>query len=1055
MRYHLILRVGILAFLMALAFGCGKTASEVTPEDAVSDPGVAEDEGKVEEDPGKAEEDPGKAEEDPGKADEDPGKVDVAEDIVMPDVGPPDVPADTGTTEKEEMSFMSAPAELALVGSEYRYRVRVANSGDVQLELVEGPAGMTLTEGAVTWTPDESAVGTFAVGVKATLGDLEAVQEYSLDVMKVDKVAEGDVGTNGGSIQASSSEEGVEGLAVVVPPGAVADDTKIEIGTLEETPKLPGVQNTENIKAIVLGPPGTTFKKPVIIQLPYSSAFDDVAATLQAMVYSESTGTWSRAKVVDRDLEHRVLLVETPHFSVFAAGAPELEVNTAVHPAGGECPRPIAIESILANPLSEVAASAVQGLTPFIETNIIEGAGVGDVRGLLQHPQFIGTLRSIWKVHLITSDGTSDLGTRFLAASVLLPGDGSARAVLADGTGNVLYEMDYPVLLDSLESDIEPFLRGEGYVARFAGPLGTLVDISSEIYLRYYFGDGTSTPITASSLTRFTSAGEGQGAEIGSTDEDPARHDVDCDEIMDGIDPEVDTTRPEITPSPDGSVAGLVGIELELSCEVTGSDAPLTWTSGVDSDVLTPAGDFGVALVATEIGLHLVTCAIDDEGTIVDHTFAVDISEPPAVNTPPTCDISVLDPIVEVGEVAGLFASAYDAETDPSELRIEWGMVAADGSLIPSPFFSALEGPDNSFAAFMPKVYKVGCVAHDGLEYGPVGQGLVEVVEPDVNLPPEHLFLVPAGVQVTVGDPVVLTASSFDPDGDPLNFVWSPSELILDVFDTPEKSEATIDTTNTGIFALTVKVDDGVNPPLTAHATVTVQPEPDPVAVDEDGDTFPAGDGELDDCDDTDPTVNPAADEICDDQIDNNCDGLVDEFPGPDGTTVPCDTGGGEDTDQDTIPDEDDNCPEVPNPSQADTDGDGIGDLCDEGACEPVCDGKVCGDDGCGDLCGLCAEGEKCNEAGQCEEGEDPCATADCDDSDPCTDDACDADSGCTRDPTPGLSRRLLRRHRRLHRGRLLRRQRLRRRAPRLQRRRPLHGRHLRRRRGLRERPGA
>jgi hypothetical protein len=44
-----------------------------------------------------------------------------------------------------------------------------------------------------------------------------------------------------------------------------------------------------------------------------------------------------------------------------------------------------------------------------------------------------------------------------------------------------------------------------------------------------------------------------------------------------------------------------------------------------------------------------------------------------------------------------------------------------------------------------------------------------------------------------------------------------------------------------------------------------------------------------DDCDDTDPAVNPGADEVCGDEIDNNCDDQVDEgcdearvmLPGP------------------------------------------------------------------------------------------------------------------------------------------------------------------------------
>ncbi len=39
------------------------------------------------------------------------------------------------------------------------------------------------------------------------------------------------------------------------------------------------------------------------------------------------------------------------------------------------------------------------------------------------------------------------------------------------------------------------------------------------------------------------------------------------------------------------------------------------------------------------------------------------------------------------------------------------------------------------------------------------------------------------------------------------------------------------------------------------------------------------GDGwmEVDDCDDNNAAVNPDADEVCDDDIDNNCDGVIDE----------------------------------------------------------------------------------------------------------------------------------------------------------------------------------
>jgi putative metal-binding protein/FG-GAP repeat protein len=71
--------------------------------------------------------------------------------------------------------------------------------------------------------------------------------------------------------------------------------------------------------------------------------------------------------------------------------------------------------------------------------------------------------------------------------------------------------------------------------------------------------------------------------------------------------------------------------------------------------------------------------------------------------------------------------------------------------------------------------------------------------------------------------------------------------------------------------------DDGIDNDCDGFADID--------GIDEDGDGWfggPIGASKcvVLDCDDHNPTVNPAAPEICDDGVDNNCDGLVDSGPG-------------------------------------------------------------------------------------------------------------------------------------------------------------------------------
>ena len=103
--------------------------------------------------------------------------------------------------------------------------------------------------------------------------------------------------------------------------------------------------------------------------------------------------------------------------------------------------------------------------------------------------------------------------------------------------------------------------------------------------------------------------------------------------------------------------------------------------------------------------------------------------------------------------------------------------------------------------------------------------------------------------------------------------------------------------------------------------------------VDQDGDGLSASAG---DCDDANGRIRPGFEDLCADGIDQDCDGADAECGDRDG---------------DGRDDDDDVCPDDPDPTQLDQDGDGIGDACDNCLAVANADQRDADRDGRGDAC--------------------------------------------------------------------------------------------------------
>ncbi|HEX5620850.1 MAG TPA: Calx-beta domain-containing protein [Solirubrobacteraceae bacterium] len=158
--------------------------------------------------------------------------------------------------------------------------------------------------------------------------------------------------------------------------------------------------------------------------------------------------------------------------------------------------------------------------------------------------------------------------------------------------------------------------------------------------------------------------------------------------------------------------------------------------------------------------------------------------------------------------------------------------------------------------------YVIGLRAGDAVSYA-----VVQVA--DANRAPVLSSPLPAtaGATTRVGNPLALSVSASDPDGDPITFAWT-----IDGADAGSGSSLTYSPAAAQVGGHTIEVTASAAGGTTRRAWDVIVLDKD---ADEDGWT------KTTDCDETDPAVHPTADERLGNGVDDDCDtGTPDAPPG-------------------------------------------------------------------------------------------------------------------------------------------------------------------------------
>jgi len=264
-------------------------------------------------------------------------------------------------------------------------------------------------------------------------------------------------------------------------------------------------------------------------------------------------------------------------------------------------------------------------------------------------------------------------------------------------------------------------------------------------------------------------------------------------------------TIPVVNAGPD--VIGKIGTAISLSGTVTYTGTPPTiqWTIDGPSCSFANASAPATTVTCSTAGVYAATLT----ATGTNHVTASDNALVTVVSNVPPVVSAGPDTSGAINTAIALHGTVSDPDSSPS---VSWTTAS------PNCTFANSTAADTTITCTAAGAVAATLTANDGVNAPVSDSAIVTVTAP--NTPPT----VSAGADATgtVKHPVTLIGSVSDPDSTP-TVHWSNGNPNCS-FQSPNSVATNFVCTTTGVFAVTLTADDGVNTPVQASALVTFVP---------------------------------------------------------------------------------------------------------------------------------------------------------------------------------------------------------------------------------------